>query len=241
MRAIKGVFFDLDGTLLDTAADFVVTVNQMLNDYQHPPLDARIIRQNISNGSRRLMQLAFNLPAGPELERKRALFLDYYERYINDSDRITLAQPFPGILPLLVELERRDIVWGIVTNKPKPYTLLLIKQAGLMERSHAIVCPEDVQQPKPHPQALCLACQQAGCDPGHSVYVGDHARDVEAGKRAGMITVAAHYGYIGENDDPLSWQADANIYQARDLHHWLEKLNWQLPTIDDHRYTETIT
>ena len=241
MRAIKGVFFDLDGTLLDTAADFIVTVNQMLGDHQRPPLDDRIIRQNVSNGSRRLMQLAFNLPGGPELEQKRVLFLDYYDRYINDTNRTTMAEPFPGILPLLVELERRGIVWGIVTNKPKTYALTLIKQAGLTERCHAIVCPEDVQQPKPDPQALYLACQQAGCDPWRSVYIGDHARDIEAGKRAGMMTVAAHYGYIGEHDDPQSWQADGNIHQARDLHCWLEKLNWQLPANHAQRYTEITT
>ena len=230
MRAIEGVFFDLDGTLLDTAADFVVTVNQMLSDHQQPPLDAQIIRQNVSNGSRRLMQLAFNLSAGAELEHKRALFLDYYDHYISNPERATQALPYPGIRALLAELDRRQIVWGVVTNKPRPYALPLMQQVGLMERCHAFVCPEDVQQPKPDPQALYLACQQANCNPGHCIYIGDHGRDIEAGKRAGMVTVAAHYGYIGEHDDPLRWQADCNINAASDLQLWLEQLNWQLPT-----------
>lgn len=234
MKAIEGVFFDLDGTLLDTAADFIVTINQMLKDYHHPPLDARIIRQNISNGSRRLMQLAFNLPAGAELEHKRTQFLAYYDHHISDPDRTTCALPYPGIMALLAELDRRQIVWGIVTNKPRPYALTLIEQAGLIERSHAIVCPEDVQQPKPDPQALYLACQQAGCDYRHSIYIGDHVRDIEAGKRAGMITVAAHYGYISEHDDPLLWQADRNISEVKDLHLWLEQLDWQLPVVHHH-------
>lgn len=235
MKAIEGVFFDLDGTLLDTAADFIVTVNQMLKDYQHPLLNEQIIRQNISNGSRRLMQLAFNLPAGAELEHKRTQFLAYYDQHISNPDRTTCALPYPGIMALLAELDRRQIVWGVVTNKPRPYALPLMQQVGLMERCHAFVCPEDVQQPKPDPQALYLACQQANCNPGHCIYIGDHGRDIEAGKRAGMVTVAAHYGYIEAHDDPLRWQADCNINAAGDLHLWLEQLNWQLPaTQADH-------
>lgn len=228
MKAIEGVFFDLDGTLLDTAEDFVITVNQMLTDHQHPAMDGHVIRRNVSAGSRALMKLAFNLTPGDELEQKRALFLQYYDRHIQDHRRSTFAQPYPGILPLIEELERRDIAWGIVTNKPRPYALSLIRQIGLLERSQAIVCPEDVKKPKPDPEALFLACKQASCSPEASVYIGDHLRDIEAGKKAGMITVAAHYGYIAEGDDPALWGADLDIDNVQQLHHWFEQHNWQI-------------
>ncbi len=228
MKAIEGVFFDLDGTLLDTAEDFVITVNQMLTDHQHPEMDGHVIRRNVSAGSRALMKLAFNLTPGDELEQKRALFLQYYDRHIQDQRRSTFAQPYPGILPLIEELERRDIAWGIVTNKPRTYALSLIRQIGLLERSHAIVCPEDVKKPKPDPEALFLACQQSSCSPECSVYIGDHLRDIEAGKKAGMITVAAHYGYIAEGDDPALWGADLDIDNVQQLHQWFEQHNWQI-------------
>ncbi len=228
MKAIEGVFFDLDGTLLDTAEDFVITVNQMLTDHQHPEMDGHVIRRNVSAGSRALMKLAFNLTPGDELEQKRALFLQYYDRHIQDHRRSTFAQPYPGILPLIEELERRDIAWGIVTNKPRLYALSLIRQIGLLERSHAIVCPEDVKKPKPDPEALFLACQQSSCSSEACVYIGDHLRDIEAGKKAGMITVAAHYGYIAEGDDPALWGADLDIDNVQQLHHWFEQHNWQI-------------
>ena len=228
MKAIEGVFFDLDGTLLDTAEDFVITVNQMLTDHQYPEMDGHVIRRNVSAGSRALMKLAFNLTPGDELEQKRALFLQYYDRHIQDHRRSTFAQPYPGILPLIEELERRDIAWGIVTNKPRSYALSLIRQIGLLERSHAIVCPEDVKKPKPDPEALFLACQQASCSSEACVYIGDHLRDIEAGKKAGMITVAAHYGYIAEGDDPALWGADLDIDNVQQLHHWFEQHNWQI-------------
>ena len=228
MKAIEGVFFDLDGTLLDTAEDFVITVNQMLTDHQHPEMDRHVIRRNVSAGSRALMKLAFNLTPGDELEQKRALFLQYYDRHIQNHHRSTFAQPYPGILPLIEELERRDIAWGIVTNKPRSYALSLIRQIGLLERSHAIVCPEDVKKPKPDPEALFLACKQASCPPEASVYIGDHLRDIEAGKKAGMITVAAHYGYIAEGENPALWGADLDIDNVQQLHHWFEQHNWQI-------------
>lgn len=228
MKAIEGVFFDLDGTLLDTAEDFVITVNQMLADHQHPEMDGHLIRQNVSAGSRALMKLAFNLLPENELEQKRLLFLQYYDQHIRDRSRSTFAQPYPGIIPLIEELERRNIAWGIVTNKPRSYTLSLISQIGLLERSHTIICPEDVKKPKPDPEALLLACRQASCSPESSVYVGDHLRDIEAGKKAGMITVAALYGYVAEGDNPVKWDADLNIDNIQQLHNWFEQHNWKI-------------
>lgn len=229
MKAIEGIFFDLDGTLLDTAEDFIITVNQMLTDHQHPELDGQVIRRHVSAGSRALMALAFKIPPGKELEQKRTLFLEYYDQHIQDQNRSTFAQPYPGILTLIDEFERRNIAWGIVTNKPRSYAIALIRQTGLLEKSHAIVCPEDVKRAKPDPESLILACEQAECSPERSVYIGDHARDIEAGKRAGMTTVAAHYGYIAEGDDPRQWQADLDIDNIRQLHNWLDKCNWAIP------------
>ncbi len=229
MTAIEGVFFDLDGTLLDTADDFVVTVNQMLSDHNRPPMEEAVIRRNVSAGSRTLMQMAFNLEPGAKLEDKRNQFLEYYDLHIKDISRHSSAQLFPGISTLLDELDHREITWGIVTNKPREYTLPLLDQLKLRNRSKVIICPEDVQQTKPHPESLFLACEQTRCAPEKSVYIGDHFRDIEAGRLAGMTTVAALYGYIADNDDPDTWQADVNVQNAEEFHQWLQKINWKIP------------
>ena len=228
MNAIDGIFFDLDGTLVDTAEDFVVTVNQILSAYQRPPLPAHIIRRNVSAGSRALMQLAFELPPGEKLAQKRNEFLKYYDRHIRDAQRDSFSTLYPGMNDLLDELEQRQIPWGIVTNKPRHYALQLLKQLGLLDRSHTLVCPDDVAKAKPDPESLLLACQQTGCEPVKSIYIGDHLRDIDAGREAGMHTVAARYGYIAEDDDPDQWQADLNIDNARELHDWLINSDWKL-------------
>ncbi|WP_299727115.1 HAD-IA family hydrolase [uncultured Endozoicomonas sp.] len=229
MSAIEGIFFDLDGTFLDTADDFIIIVNRLLDEHNYPPMDEQLIRQHVSAGSRALMKLAFKLPHGDELEAKREHFLRYYDQLIQNDSRHTSASPYPGIVPLVSAIEDRNLAWGIVTNKPKAYAHSLMAQAGLRDRCHAFVCPEDVSTPKPDPESLLLACQQAGCSPEKSVYIGDHDRDIIAGKKAGMITIAAHYGYILPDENPFDWQADVNIANAGELELWLDRINWEVP------------
>ena len=229
MNAIDGIFFDLDGTLVDTADDFIFTINQMLREHGRPPMTDETIRRNVSAGSSVLMQLAFDLPPGDKLAHKRDEFLKYYDRHIRDVHRTSFSTLYPGMHDLLEELEDRQITWGIVTNKPRHYALELLKQLDILDRSHTLVCPDDVKCAKPDPEALFLACKQTGCEPLRSIYIGDHLRDIEAGRQAGMHTVAARYGYIAEDDDPSQWQADLNIENARELHDWLKNSNWKLP------------
>ena len=229
MNAIDGIFFDLDGTLADTAEDFIFTVNQMLREHGRPPVPADIIRRNVSAGSSVLMQIAFNLPPGKKLAQKREEFLKYYDRHIRDADRPSFSTLYPGMEALLEELGERQVSWGIVTNKPRKYALQLLKQLDILDRSHTLVCPEDVKYAKPAPEALLLACQQTGCEPARSIYIGDHLRDIEAGRKAGMCTVAARYGYIAGDDNPDRWHADLSIENARELHDWLINSDWKLP------------
>ncbi|MCW7552235.1 HAD-IA family hydrolase [Endozoicomonas gorgoniicola] len=228
--AIEGVLFDLDGTLMDTASDFVTVVHQMQTDDQQPLLDASIIRNNVSAGSRRLVQLAYQLePGSEETELQRNRLLDYYDRLIKQADRSNPAQLYPGIPALLDALDNKGIPWGIVTNKPEPYAHILVEQSLLMQRCHTLICPENVSQAKPDPEALLLASKQAKCSPEATIYVGDHERDIIAGRRAGMFTVTAHYGYITPQEQPFSWQADLDIQQANQLLPWLNNHQWHIP------------
>jgi HAD superfamily hydrolase (TIGR01509 family) len=125
----------------------------------------------------------------------------------------------PGIADLLQAIENKGLKWGIVTNKPRRFTIGLIESMGLNleNRAACIVCGDDASQPKPSPATLLMACEQVGIKPQNCVYVGDAERDVQAGKAAGMKTVVALFGYIDVSDKPSEWGADALIKTPKQL------------------------
>ncbi|MBL4827337.1 MAG: HAD-IA family hydrolase [Spongiibacteraceae bacterium] len=211
--SIKTVLFDLDGTLLDTAPDFAVSLNLLRQRYHLPELDYDQIRLTVSHGARALITLAFGLNEGDDkFDTLRLELLDIYSQHLSVN-----TAPFPGIEPLLAELEQRQIAWGVVTNKPRVYTIPILEALGLYTRAQSIVCPDDVSRTKPDPEPLFLACNQIQCEPAHCVYIGDHQRDIEAGKRAGMTTIATAYGYVAPTDKIEDWQADYCVYHAREI------------------------
>lgn len=217
----ESVLFDLDGTLLDTAPDFIRVLNQQRALHQLPPLEPHLIRATVSNGARALIKLAFNLSEHDEqFSERHAELLSMYERSIAEETVF-----FPGIDLLLKELEARSIPWGIVTNKPSRFTLPLLDRLNLSQRSSVTVCPDDVSQTKPHPEPLFLACEQLNCSPKRSLYLGDHIRDIKAGRSAGMITIAARYGYIDTPEQVDEWQADYIIDHGNELTEWLKAVN----------------
>lgn len=212
-NSLEAVLFDLDGTLLDTAPDFVYVVNTLLEEYNKPPLPSDTIRSTVSNGARALISLAFEVDEGhadfPLLrERLLALYLEHLA---------VATTPFPGIIETLLFLAENSIPWGIVTNKPSAYTDPLLRRIDLQIQADVVICPEHVTHPKPHPEPLLLACKKINCRPANSIYVGDHRRDIDAGRLAGMKTVAASYGYIHEDDSADNWNADHCIDSATQL------------------------
>lgn len=202
---LKAVIFDLDGTLVDTADEFVPVVQALRAEHGREAMDPLRIRASVSNGARALVSLGLGLSEdAPEFEGKRRRLLELYSEVLG-----TLARPYPGIGELLPELQRRGIAWGISTNKPRQYTDPLLQSLDLQPGPGSVVCPEDVTERKPHPECLYRNCRELDCAPHEAIYVGDHLRDIEAGRRAGMYTIAAAYGYIEPDDDPGSWGADA--------------------------------
>jgi 2-phosphoglycolate phosphatase len=203
--ALQAVIFDLDGTLVDTADDFVPVVQQLRREYGLEPMPAERIRQSVSNGASALVTLSLSLTeSDPAFPRWRERLLAVYGDILGNH-----AEVYPGLRELLAELEARQLGWGVATNKPRGFTLPLLERLGLTPGS--TVCPEDVSRKKPDPESLAINCAQLGCEPAASIYVGDHARDIEAGRRAGMYTVAAAYGYIEPGDDPGRWGADVIV------------------------------
>ena len=216
----SAVFFDLDGTLVDTAPDFQVILAEMRTREGLPALSTAAVRSQVSNGARALVTLAFGLaPEDNAFEGRLAQLLDAYEQILAEHSGL-----FPGMDAVLRALEARGMPWGVITNKPRRFTVPLLERLGLGARVGPVVCPDDVVHRKPDPEGLLLACAQAGAAPAQSVYVGDHERDIAAGHNAGMITVAACYGYIPPGEDPENWRADHAIDTPEDMlpliEHW---------------------
>ncbi len=197
------VLFDLDGTLIDTAPDMVAVLQLMQADHGRDPVSYEFGRSNVSNGAIGLLSIAF---PDREIVPNSPLHVEYLERY---AERICVDSTlFDGLDLLLEALEGGDRPWGIVTNKPERYTSRLLEALGLHERSAATVSGDTLPERKPHPAPMLHACEIASIDPQRTLYVGDAARDIEAGRAAGMRTIAALYGYITADDDPEGWGAD---------------------------------
>ncbi len=217
---LKAVVFDLDGTLLDTAPEFIEVVHQLRDEHQLPRLPAELIRSYVSNGSRALVTLTLGLEPGESgFEEKRLRLLDIYGGILGSATLI-----YEGIESLLKELVDAGMTWGISTNKPLAYAQPLLDKIALQPPFASLVCPDHVSQPKPHPEPLLLNCQHLRCPPNQVIYVGDHMRDIDAGRAAGMTTVAAAYGYIEADQDPYQWGADAVVEHSQQLSHTLRQL-----------------
>lgn len=199
----RAVLFDLDGTLVDTAPDMVAALQDLQRDHAVEPVSYELGRSTVSNGAIGLLRLGF---PGIEGAAQGDLLCDYIDRYAVRVCRETVL--FDGIDMLLRQLEQARRPWGVVTNKPGHLTTPLLEQLALSNRVACAVSGDTLPQKKPDPAPLLHACRLAGVPPSETVYIGDAARDIEAGRRAGMATVAAAYGYITDDDDPARWGAD---------------------------------
>ena len=219
---MKAVLFDLDGTLIDTAADFIRIIQDMCREKGVAVVDADLIRSQVSEGARAMVKLVY-----PELEVEDPVFLAHRQRFLNTyGDNIVVdTNLFEGMYPLLEELEANQIPWGIVTNKPRGLSESLLAELNLTERCAVLVCPEDVTHTKPDPEPMYLAAKQLNLDAKDIIYVGDHPRDIDAGRNAEMYTILAAYGYlpIESRDDLNAWQADAIIQTVTELHQLLKQ------------------
>ncbi len=215
---IRTVLFDLDGTFADTAPDLAQALNRLLAEEGRPSLPFEKIRPVVSYGSPGLLQLGFEIgPGEPGYERLRARLLELYAKDLCRATRL-----FPGVAELLVECARRGVGWGIVTNKPAFLTEPLLAALAPPVPPACVVSGDSTPHRKPHPEPLLAACAQAGRRPEECLYVGDAERDIEAGRRAGMKTLVALFGYIREDDDPSRWGADGTIRAPREILRWLD-------------------
>ena len=211
------VLFDLDGTLLDTAPDLAAALNRLRRERGEPELPPAAIRPTVSHGSPGMLKLGFGLESDDaRYEALNQRFLELYREAI--AVRTGL---FPGMAGVLAHLEIARIPWGVVTNKPGWLTEPLLKALELWPRAACVVSGDTLAKRKPDPDPLWYACERMGVAPARAWYVGDAERDVQAGNRAGMITLVAGFGYLGAEDRPEDWGAAGLLEQPTDLLGWL--------------------
>ncbi len=219
---LRAVLFDMDGTLLDTAPDFIAVAQAMRLARGLDRVPDQQIRDVVSGGARAMVLGAFDVdPLSEAFEALRLEFLDRYQRHCAIE-----SQLYDGMAELLAEIERTNLVWGVVTNKPLRFAEPIMHQLGLASRSAILICPDHVSKSKPDPEPMLLACNQLDLDPSTVLFVGDDLRDVESGRAAGSRTAAVRYGYIHPDDDPETWGADVVVNHPLELRPLLARTDW---------------
>ena len=210
---IGAILFDLDGTLVDTAPDMGAALNNLLIEESLAPIPLEIIRPYVSQGALVLTRLGFSeqVPES-EIEPLRLRYLDHYRSIVADDSVL-----FDGLEEVLNTLEKRNIPWGIVTNKPIWLTTPLLEQMALDKRAAVVICGDTLDKRKPHPLPLIVAAETMGIACDDCVYIGDDPRDIAAGRAAGMKTLIASYGYIDRDARLDEWQAGGIIAHPLDL------------------------
>ena len=208
---LQAVFFDLDGTLVDSAPDLVVAMARLRAELGEAPVDVSAIGEVVSKGGRAMLRRGFPGADDARIEVLLPRFLDLYAEAIATHTRL-----YAGMDDVLVALESNDIRWGVVTNKPGRLARALLAAIDLDKRCAAMVSGDCLPLRKPDPAPLLHACALAKVTADRSVYVGDDARDVEAGQRAGMLTVAAGWGYL-DGEDAAAWGADRVAARPHEL------------------------
>lgn len=226
----RAILFDLDGTLADTAPDLAAAVNKLQAARGCLPTPYALLRPVASAGARGLIGAAFCLEPNDEgYENLRKGFLDNYEAAIASKSRL-----FDGISILLAYFAKFHLPWGIVTNKAARFTDLLIPQIGLQDAG-CVISGDTTPHSKPHPAPLLEAARRLNLSPHDCWYVGDDLRDIQAGRAAGMTTIAAGWGYCG-NLEPSAWDANALAMTPFELLTLIERhmaLNSANPTASD--------
>lgn len=214
-RPLAGVFFDLDGTLADSARDLHDALTALCGEQglRVPPF-ARV-RRTVSRGARAVLACAL----GDDRAAVEALLPRLLELYVATGMARTRA--FAGVDALLDSLEARRVPWGVVSNKAGSLVALTLQKIGRVERAAAVVAGDTLPQRKPDPAPVLHACALARAEPARSVFVGDDPRDIEAGRAAGLYTVAAGWGYL-DGGDPHAWGPDIVMADVDGLAQWLD-------------------
>jgi phosphoglycolate phosphatase len=211
--SVAVVLFDLDGTLIDSAPDLAGTANEMRAEAGSPVLPYAALRAHAGSGARGMLGAAFGIAPGHE--RYEALRDEFHRRYEQRMLRQTVL--FDAVGAVLDALDRERLPWGIVTNKALRFAAPTTHALGLLHRAAVLIGGDSTPHTKPHPAPLLEAAHRLQRPAAACVYVGDDPRDIQAGRAAGMGTLAAAWGYLGPGLPVDAWGADAVLDEPKDL------------------------
>ncbi len=212
------VLFDLDGTLIDSAPDLAAAANAMRVARSLAPLPLAALRPMVGSGARGMVGTALGVKPGESgFDDLKHEFLERYRTAL-----LMHTAVFADMVPVLDRLEAEGRRWGIVTNKAARFTQPVVEGLGLHTRAAVVISGDTTPHSKPHPEPLLEAARRTGVDTTHCVYVGDDQRDILAGRAAGMATLAAAWGYLGQGEPIEAWGAHAVLAEPAALLHWLQ-------------------
>ena len=185
------VIFDLDGTLVDSAADIAEALNRTLEDWQLPRVPEATVLTWIGDGVRRLVEQAFTAARSDiDLDRVMPGFMRHYEECLLRSPRL-----FDGVVPALQALREREVVMAICTNKPSALVAPLLAHLGVQEFFAMVLGGDSLPERKPSGVPLRHIAEAFKVAPGDALMVGDSITDYRAAVDAGMPVALVRYGY----------------------------------------------
>jgi len=206
------LLFDLDGTLLDTAADIALALWRSFEDRGLRAPGAEAVRTMIGKGAPMLVEQACAVQGlRVDAEGQAALlrgFFDHYGRL--ESSGESSARPYSGVREGLARLKARGLPMAVVTNKAQRLAVSLLEHQELAPHFQIVVGGDTCERRKPDPQPLLWACSRLEVEPARAWMVGDSINDVQAARAAGMGVVCVPYGY-NEGRDPRSLPCDALV------------------------------
>ncbi|MFP4243914.1 MAG: HAD family hydrolase [Ectothiorhodospira sp.] len=217
---MRTLLLDLDGTLVDTAPDMHAALCRLQARHGTEPLPFEAVRDHVSHGSVALVRLGFPGIEGETFEALKQEYLTLYAEALHVDSIL-----FPGMAEILERIEAQGMNWGVVTNKPGWLTEPLLHSMGLRTKAATVISGDTTPERKPHPLPLLQACREAGSAPHQCLYIGDALRDIQAGRAAGMATLAALYGYIDADQTPDTWGADGFIHHPGEILPWLTPMH----------------
>ena len=211
-RKIDAMLFDFDGTIADTSYDMVSCLNILLRNHKKDTVHLDTAKNFISTGAGGLIDFAC-----PDLSsNNRKLYISEYLDIYKDNIFVK-THLFDGVIELIDMLVLKDYKWGIVTNKPGYLVNPIIEMLNFKYQPYCLVAGDTLKVKKPNPEPLLHASKIISCNPESCIYVGDDERDILAANAAGMISIAASYGFIDDLDQIKKWGSDYIINSPLDL------------------------
>ena len=216
---LKALLLDLDGTLVNTAPDMVGTLNRVLDNHGCATVEIEHASLLVSNGAKALLEYGLGGRLGDfNMDELIQEFLSDYALHVSDQSHL-----YDGMLETLELCEHNQVRWGVVTNKPLELARSLMQGLGLLDRCAILLGGDSLPVKKPDPVPLLHCCLVLELAPSECIYVGDHQRDIEAGRAAGMDTAAALWGYINTDQNPDQWQARYLVNTPHGLHTMIQE------------------